>query len=122
MDAQKDFPPTNVPLETEKGVYYFFKADIFGKSYTYILQGNAPSSPIAVPVSRVKEILRLNKRGKRPESIVSLDHKTAAEKDATSFQNMVGQEDLTRFDKPKNKGRKKRRTHQRNPRRKQNSR
>ena len=122
VDAQKDFPPTNVPLETEKGVYYFFKADIFGKSYTYILQGNAPSSPIAVPVSRVKEILRLNKRGKRPESIVSLDHKTAAEKDATSFQNMVGQEDLTRFDKPKNKGRKKRRTHHRIPRRKQNSR
>ncbi|MCF6200557.1 MAG: hypothetical protein L3J42_00270, partial [Hydrogenimonas sp.] len=29
MDAQRDFPSNNIPLETENGLYYFIKADIY---------------------------------------------------------------------------------------------
>ena len=29
IDAQKNFPPTNIPIETEKGNYNYLKADIF---------------------------------------------------------------------------------------------
>jgi len=61
MDAQRNFPPNQIPLETENGLYYFLKADILGGTYSYMLQGKAPSNQIVVPVQRVKEIQRLNK-------------------------------------------------------------
>ncbi len=117
IDAQKDFPPNNIPLETENGTYFFLKADIFNGSYLYMLQGNAPSSQIAVPVDRVKEIHRLNRKGKKPEKLVIADHHTTP-REIDTFHNVVGQEELTRFDRPKKKNRKKKRNFQRHPRRK----
>jgi cell fate regulator YaaT (PSP1 superfamily) len=40
IDAQRDFPPNNIPLETEAGTYFFQKADIFKRTYWYSLQGD----------------------------------------------------------------------------------
>lgn len=119
IDAQKDFPPSNIPLETENGTYFFLKADIFNGSYLYMLQGNAPSSQLAVPVDRVKEIQQLNRKGKKPEKLLVTDHHTAP-RELDTFHNVVGQEELTRFDRPKKKNRKKKRNFQRHPRRKPN--
>jgi cell fate regulator YaaT (PSP1 superfamily) len=119
IDAQKDFPSNNIPLETENGTYYFLKADIFSGTYSYMLKGNTPSNQIAVPVKRVKEILQLNKRGKRPEKLLLTDHSTVV-KEIDTFHNVVGQEELTRFDNPKKNTRKKKRNFHRGPRRKPN--
>jgi len=120
VDAQKNFPPTNYPLETETGTYFFLKADIFNGTYLYMQQGNTPSNQLTVPVSRVTEIQQLNKRGKRPERLLLKDN-TVVVKELDTFHAVVGQEELTRFDKPKNNNRKKKRNFQRNPHRKPNS-
>lgn len=119
VDAQKDFPPNNVPLHTENGTYFFLKADIFNGTYSYMLQGNTPTNQIAVPVDRVKEVLLMNKKGKRPDKLVVTDHSTVV-KEIDTFHNVVGQEDLTRFDSPKTAVRKKKRNFHRGPRRKPN--
>ena len=37
-------------------------------------QGNTPSTQITVPVTRVKEIQQLNKKGKKPEKLLNETH------------------------------------------------
>jgi cell fate regulator YaaT (PSP1 superfamily) len=121
IDAQKNFPPTHYPLETETGTYFFLKADIFNGSYLYMQQGNTPSNQITVPVKRVAEIQQMNKKGKKPERLLLKDD-TVIVKEIDTFHNVVGQEELTRFDKPKNTNRKKKRNFQRKPNRNPNAR
>ncbi|MCG6188733.1 PSP1 domain-containing protein [Maribellus maritimus] len=121
IDAQKDFPPNHIPLETENGTYIFFKADIFNRKYWYTLQGNAPASQVEVPVEMVKKIQNLNRKGKRPEKLV-VENRSDLKNELDTFHNVVGQEDLNRFDRPKRKSRKKKRNHNRNVNRKPNSR
>ena len=122
IDAQKNFPPNNVPLETEKGTYFFLKADIFKGMYWYTLKGDTPSAQIEVPVEQVKKVLRMNKAGKRPEKLIVERNDGSVIREDT-FHNMVGQEDLNRFDRPKHSrsSRNKKRHHSRNANRKQNS-
>ena len=120
IDAQKDFPPTNIPIETENGTFYFFKADIFNRTYQYVKQGDGPSAQFTVPIKRVKEIQRLNKKGNKPEKLLS-EENIAATKEIDTFHNVVGQEALTRFDKPKKTNRRKKRNFNRNQKRKPKS-
>ncbi len=105
LDAQRDFPPSHVPLDTEKGRYIFQKADILRGIFWYSLQGES-SSLISVPVSNVKEVQKMNKNGKRPEKL-STEVQVAAKNESESFQNMAGQESLNRFDKTDIRKRKK---------------
>ena len=70
IDAQKDFPPSNVVLETEKGRYIFQKSEVFKNLYWYSLESEAPLNQIAVPVDRVKEIIRLTNVGKKIEQLI----------------------------------------------------
>jgi hypothetical protein len=113
IDAQKDFPPNHIPLETEHMTYSFLKADIFGGIYWYAPRGEGPGTLVAVPVKRVKEVLRLNRNGKKPEKLVIEKYDAGAQK-LDTFHNVVGQEDLDRFDQVKKKSRSKKRTNRRN--------
>ncbi len=119
IDAQKDFPPSNIPLETQDLVYTYLKADIFSGIYWYAPQGNGPASLVPVPVRRVKEIQRMNRNGKKPEKLVTEKFDSGQQKNDT-FHNVVGQEDLNRFDKPKNQTRRKSRNSRRKPNQNQN--
>ncbi len=113
IDAQKDFPPTSIPLETEFGTYDYLKADIFKGVYWYSIRGNGPSTLVAVPVKTVKQVQRLNRQGQKPEKLVS-EGAALLKKDEDTFLNTVGTEDLDRFNKPKKKLRKKKRNLNRN--------
>jgi cell fate regulator YaaT (PSP1 superfamily) len=97
LDAQRDFPSSSLPLETEKGRYIFQKADILRGIFWYSLQ-NESASLIPVTVNNVREIQRLNKSGKRPEKLAP-EMQITAKNESESFQNMAGQESLSRFDK-----------------------
>ncbi len=109
IDAQKDFPPNHIPLETEFGTYQFLKADIFKNLYWYTVKGEASSGVVALPVSVVKRVQRMNRNGQKPERLLS-EEKASVQNIEDTFLNMVGQEDLDRFNKPKVKaGKKKRR-------------
>lgn len=108
IDAQKDFPPTHYPLETENGTYVFCKVDVFNRTYCYSLKGNEVGGIIEVPVETVKNIQQMNKAGKRPEKII-IPKTDAPQRDVDTFYNTVGEEDLNRFDKKVKKHRKKKR-------------
>jgi cell fate regulator YaaT (PSP1 superfamily) len=107
LDAIKDFPENAVSLEAEAGRAFHQKTDIF-KRIMWYSYASAPGNFIPLSVNRVKEIMELNKGGKKPEDIRE-EVKTVAVK-APDYENVVGQDSLTRFDnkkKSKNKKRKK---------------
>ena len=107
IDAQKNFPPTNVPIETEKGDYNYLKADIFKGIYWYVPSGNVPGGMVGVSVDKVRDIIKINRSGRR---IAQLTGETVAvpEKENEGYHNAVGQDSIDRFDKA-SKGRRKKR-------------
>jgi len=111
IDAQRDFPSNNIPLETQSGTYTFLKADVFNRTMYYIgTERNGASGPQAVPVDRAKEIIMQNKKGRKPEKLFEDGHGNRAPQKAKEFEDVLsqGQESLTRFDQPKKNRKKKR--------------
>jgi len=105
LDAVKDFPDSNINLKTKEEEYFHFKTDIFKGIYWYICKQDRMKF-VAVPVERVKEVLALNKKNKFPEELVVISETSKPEKEI-DYLNVVGQDDLTRFDNA-NKKKKKR--------------
>jgi cell fate regulator YaaT (PSP1 superfamily) len=109
LDALKDFPETDTKLETAKGIPFHQKTDIFRRLIYYSYR-DEPDVFIAVPVARVKEIIALNKEGQKPDALLIHKEPVFTEK-LPDFENVVGQDSLTRFDKkkvPRNNNKKRR--------------
>lgn len=100
LDALKDFPSADTRLETEKGVAFCQKTDIF-KGILWFSYKEDPSTWHSLGKTQVQEILEMNRQKKKAESLEAyvLDH--YSQEDVT-FENPVGQDSLTRFDRPKN--------------------
>ncbi len=97
LDAIKAFPKGNLKLKTEKGTAAYIKTDVFKKQMWYVYEGEVNSGLIPLHPDRVREILRMNKDGEKPHDLVDFkDIEVAKEPDYT---NVVGQDDLNRFDK-----------------------
>jgi cell fate regulator YaaT (PSP1 superfamily) len=101
VESQKRLPSREITLETTEGTYYFFKADILKGLITYSTDKNFMANTVTISARNAFEIINMNKRGEKPESLT----------DTTSIANkpidLVEQESLTRFDKRKNNNRKK---------------
>lgn len=102
MDARKDFPPTNVPLEFKDGKAHHVKTDVYRGLYTYQYKKDDVAIFEEISVERAKEIIELNRRGVKPESLNVSDDEISTER-VFDYENVVGQESLTRFDKSKKK-------------------
>jgi len=99
VEAQKGIPSKEIHLETIDATFYHFKTDVFKKEMQYSSSPNMAANIVALPVERVKEIIALNKQGIKVESLEG-DEKDAKEK-RVDYENVVGQDSLTRFDKKK---------------------
>ena len=99
-DALKDFPDTNINLKTKKGEAFYRKMDIFSNTLWYSYKED-PVRFIEMKLDRVKEIIALNKKGEMPEDLSQYEE-IKAEVKTPNYENVVGQDALTRFDKPKN--------------------
>ena len=104
MDALKDIPNNVDKLETGKGLARLQKTDIFKKLMWYSYPDNEDWIPLHA--ARVREIKELNKNGEKPDdlndSAVELAEKTPVK--TFDYENVVGQDSLTRLDN-RNKGR-----------------
>jgi cell fate regulator YaaT (PSP1 superfamily) len=111
LDALNKFPDTQKNLKTAKGEAIFQKMDIFKELlwYTYKEQ---PGEWIAIKLEDVKKIMAMNDRQELPESLELYDVAAQQELQKVGYENVVGQDDLTRFDKSgksRHSGRNKRR-------------
>lgn len=110
MDALKDIPNNIDRIETQKGVAYLQKTDIFKKMMWFSFPG--AENWIALPVQQVKELVEMNKQGIKPEAISSaIDTDEIKEEKNINYdyENVVGQDSLTRLD-DRNKRKKKRKS------------
>lgn len=114
-DARKDFPSTEIHLNTEMGKAVHFKTDVYRRIMWYVVSNDDRSNIIPIAVEKVKEIIKLNKRGTKPE-LTPIQIDEPAIKDSHDFTNDVGQESLTRFDNQKDK-RKRKKKRRKPPRR-----
>lgn len=104
VEAQKDIPARNIPLETKDGTFYHFKTDVFGRIMQYSSAPNMASNVTSIPVERVKEIIALNKQGIKVDAL--LEDNGEEDVKPIDYENVVGQDSLTRFDKKKKKKKK----------------
>jgi cell fate regulator YaaT (PSP1 superfamily) len=68
MDALKDIPTIEKPLQTIKGDAFLQKTDIFKRIMWFGYRGEE-SNWIPIAVDRVQEVLALNAKGERPQTI-----------------------------------------------------
>ena len=109
IDEQKDFPSTNIWLNTGEGMLYHQKTDIFGRNMSYSFDKEGRGTLIKPSVARVKEIIAMNKRGQIPAKAVDVEKE---EQVNIGYTDGVGEESLNRFDEKKqNQGK---RNHSRN--------
>lgn len=101
VESHKKLPSREVPLETKDSTYYHFKTDIFKQQITYSTSKDIPANLVTIDAARVFEVIALNKKGERPESLQLATTQKVAKKE---FEDVVGQDSLTRFDKSKRKG------------------
>lgn len=105
LDALKEFPKTDVKLRTKKGTAVCQKIDIFQGLLWYAYEGEW-SNWHTLSVEQANKIIKANNNKETVGSLEEyvLDIQKEAEPD---FNNVVGQDSLTRFDK-KGSGKKKR--------------
>jgi len=99
MDALKDFPKSDTRLYTEKGTAVCQKTDIFKGHMWFAYEGEWMNWHI-LTTTQANEIIALNKQKKK---VASLEEYAAEliEDTKVEFENVVGQDSLTRFDRPK---------------------
>ena len=95
VEAQKRMPSKEIALETADCTYYFFKADIMANQITYSTDKNIPANLVNISGRRAFEIIGINKKGGKPESLLEEGQKKGQEKPV----DLVEQESLTRFDR-----------------------
>ncbi|WP_025068887.1 regulatory iron-sulfur-containing complex subunit RicT [Bacteroides gallinarum] len=95
VEAQKRLPSKEIELETQDGVFYFFKADILNNQITYSTDKNIPANLITISGKRAFEIIGMNKKGIKPENLLEETHRSEPKKPV----DLLEQESLTRFDR-----------------------
>ena len=86
VEAQKRLPSREIPLETKMNTYYHFNKSI-------------AANLVTISADRVFEVIALNKKGIKPDTLESEAGARAPER--RDFEDVVGQDSLTRFDKAK---------------------
>ncbi|RZS99189.1 PSP1 domain-containing protein [Aquimarina brevivitae] len=106
IDALKEFPKTDIKLKTEKGIAVCQKIDIFKGLLWYAYEGEWMHWH-KISVEYANEIIEANQNN---QTVASLEEYASEliEDTKVDFENVVGQDSLTRFD-TKTKRNKKRR-------------
>ena len=115
IDAQSRIPKVVNPLEFQDGTAYLMKTDILSEIMYFSYDPNSLANIYPLAASDVAEIIRMNRRGEKPESL-----KTEPEPANLEFVTAVGDDSITRFDDTRKK--KKRNGRNRNGGNRQNGR
>src|SRR5690554_205307 len=120
IDAQKDFPPNNIPLETEDGTWYHFKTDVFKRLMWYSAGRENAGNIVTLTVDQVKEVQAQNKKGQRVKKLDDQTPVLAVPKE-NGYENVIGEDSITRFDDKNKKSNRKKRKNRKPGNRPQNT-
>ena len=92
-DAQTNMPYVREPLDTADGPAYLVKTDTLKGIMWFSYEQNSMTNMFPVEALRVKEILRMNARGVKCESLLP-----DVQAKSPEFVTAVGDDSITRFD------------------------
>lgn len=101
VEAYRKLPPRDIQLQSMEGDYFFFKCDILLGMVTYSTDKRMAANLVTVSTQRAMDIIEMNKRGEKPETLEEGGHKQPER-----AIDLATQEDLNRFDKKKKKKKK----------------
>ena len=102
VEAMKRFPARDITLETQDGTYYHFKSDILKREITYSTDKSFAANLVTISTRRAFDIINLNKKGVKPESLLEEGHQEEPQR-----VDLLDQDSVTRFDNVKKKKKKK---------------
>lgn len=94
-DASKHLPSRNTQLETKDATWYLFSTDPLAGKVTYSSDPRMAANLQTISVRRAHDIIAMNNRGEKPDSLEGA--RTAPIE--IGYQNTIGHDDVTRFDK-----------------------
>jgi hypothetical protein len=107
MDALRVFPDNAETIETAQGLAHLQKRDIFKNLMWYSYRSSNKQYPLSI--TRVKEIIKANKEGIKPDELQPVELETSANKAGlkvdVGFVNDVGQITLKALEKSNRKKR-----------------
>lgn len=106
IEASKKLPSREVVLQTIDGDHYLFKTDILAGLVTYSTDKRLAANLETITGKRALEIIEMNKRGEKPDSLTGGDEP----KEQSKQIDLLAGESLTRFDKTKKKKKNKQRS------------
>ena len=98
QDAQSRIPRVSEPLEFEDGLAYLRKTDILQEIMYFSYDKSSDADLYPLYASEVREIIKMNRNGIRPESL-----REEPEPYNPEFVTAVGDDSISRFDAPKRK-------------------
>ena len=101
VEAYRKLPPRDIQLQSMEGDYFFFKCDILLGMVTYSTDKRMAANLVTVSAQRAMDIIEMNKRGEKPETL-----EEGGRKQPERAIDLATQEDLNRFDKKKKKKKK----------------
>ena len=101
MDAQTRIPKVSNPLEFEDGLAYLMKTDILKEVMYFSYDPTSLANLFPLDASDVREIIKMNRNGIKPESL-----KSDPEPYVPEFVTAVGDDSITRFDEARKKKKK----------------
>ncbi len=103
IDAQSRIPRVNGPLEFQDGPAWLMKTDILKEVMYFSYDKDSLANLYPVDAAEVREIIKMNRNGIKPESLIDEPVPSAPE-----FVTAVGDDSISRFDESKKKKRKNR--------------
>ena len=97
-EALKDFPSTKVQLKSKEGSAKFVKLDVF-KGVLFYFNSDSPGDLLELSIENANKIIEVNKKGETP--INFKDYTVELEQKEVSFEDAMGQDNISRFDKKK---------------------
>lgn len=98
LDAQSRLPKVHEPLEFQDGLAYLVKTDILKEIMYFSYDKSSLADVYPMTAEEVLEVIRMNRKGIKPESL-----KEDIEPMAPEFITAVGDDSISRFDKPRGK-------------------
>jgi hypothetical protein len=98
-------PRLREPLQAIDGEYFLVKSDILAHTMTFSTSKDSMSNLVTIPVSRVREILAINRNGGKVDSILGEEFEPEVEEPTYRTE----EDSITRFDKAKKRKKKKNR-------------
>src|SRR5690554_3739877 len=106
LEALESFPSTDIKLQTEKGAASCQKIDIFKGLLWYAYEKEGMNWH-ELSAEKANVIIALNKKGEKPLALEEFVAEVIIP-EKEPYSNVVGQDSLTRFDKPRQRTKKRR--------------